>query len=340
MEDVGLAEHIAHAVTNRGLKLILNPTEQCNLRCKYCYESFELRQMTPPIVDGVLAFVEKRASAGLDWLEVEFFGGEPLAAWRVVADLSEGLSQTCRRHRVKLLGGMTTNLTLLNQSRLDILARYGFTFFQVTLDGPRAIHDSRRITVGSKGTFDDVWTNLLLLKRSDYPLEVTIRIHFDAATYTALASSGFIREVSYTFVAGDGRFSLHFNPVEPWGRAAEADIAFFPNRAASDEVLAALLSQSILAGVSPRQLPQSDVTVPTGESGHIVCYAARANSFVIRSDGRLSKCTVALDSPKNTIGRLLPSGELEIDHDRHLPWLRGLISGDADSLSCPAIGFV
>jgi uncharacterized protein len=340
MEEVSLAEHIAHAVTNRGLKLILNPTEQCNLRCKYCYESFELRQMTTRIVNGVLAFVERRASAGLDWLEVEFFGGEPLAAWKVVADLSEGISETCRRHSVKLLGGMTTNLTLLNQLRLDLLARCGFTFFQVTLDGPRAIHDSRRVTLGSKGTFEDIWKNLLLLKESDYPLEVMMRIHFDASTFAALDSSGFIREVAHTFVVGDERFSLHFNPLEPWGRAARAGVAFFPSQAATDEALAALLSQSILAGVSLRQLPQSDLTMPTGESGHIVCYAARANSFVIRSDGRISKCTVALDSPKNTIGRLLPSGELEIDHDRHLPWLRGLISGNADNLSCPAIGFV
>jgi hypothetical protein len=32
-------------------------------------------------------------------------------------------------------------------------------------------------------------------------------------------------------------------------------------------------------------------------------YPARANSFVVRTDGRLSECTVALDDDKNCVGR-------------------------------------
>ena len=30
-----------------------------------------------------------------------------------------------------------------------------------------------------------------------------------------------------------------------------------------------------------------------------VCYAARGNSYVVRADGRLNKCTVALEHPNN-----------------------------------------
>jgi hypothetical protein len=29
-----------------------------------------------------------------------------------------------------------------------------------------------------------------------------------------------------------------------------------------------------------------------------------------------------------------------IDHERHLPWLRGLMSGDPMALACPAMGFL
>ena len=32
---------IADALTTRRLHLILLPTEQCNFRCKYCYEDFQ-----------------------------------------------------------------------------------------------------------------------------------------------------------------------------------------------------------------------------------------------------------------------------------------------------------
>lgn len=340
MTGIGLADHIAHAVTNHGMKLILNPTEQCNLRCKYCYESFALPQMNSEVVNGVLALVERRARAGLEWLEVEFFGGEPLAAWKVVAKLSGGLSAICQRHGVRLMGGMTTNLTLLNRTRLDTLVKSGFSFFQVTLDGPKSVHDERRTTLGAKGTFCEIWKNLLLLKSSDHPIEVMLRIHFDPSTSKLLYTSGFIRDVANAFVVGDDRFSIHFNPLEPWGRASQSGIEFFSNQDAADDALSALLTQSIIAGVPTRQLPQAEATAPVGESGHMVCYAARANSFVVRSDGRIAKCTVAFENEKNTVGRLLPSGELEIDHQRHLPWLRGLISGDVESLRCPAIGII
>ena len=42
----------------------------------------------------------------------------------------------------------------------------------------------------------------------------------------------------------------------------------------------------------------SDWFSPNG----MVCYAARANSFVVRSNGQLNKCTVALDTDYNHVG--------------------------------------
>jgi uncharacterized protein len=101
-----------------------------------------------------------------------------------------------------------------------------------------------------------------------------------------------------------------------------------------------LLEAAKAAGLMSSQLPQGSNTLPTGESGYAVCYAARTNSFVIRSDGRIAKCTVAFEDDKNVIGHLLQSGELKIDPERHMPWVRGLISGDDAALQCPAAGFI
>jgi uncharacterized protein len=70
-----------------------------------------------------------------------------------------------------------------------------------------------------------------------------------------------------------------------------------------------------------------------------VCYASRPNSLVIRADGRVGKCTVALSDPANTIGSLLPDGSLIIDDDRLRPWLRGWASRDWETLGCPYATF-
>jgi uncharacterized protein len=51
-----------------------------------------------------------------------------------------------------------------------------------------------------------------------------------------------------------------------------------------------------------------------------VCYAAKMNSYVIRADGSLSKCTVALYDPRNIIGRLNEDGTMEISTEKVAWW--------------------
>jgi uncharacterized protein len=336
-----LPEHIARAVTNRGLKLIVNSTEQCNLRCTYCYESFSLKQMPADVINGILRLVQKRAASGLDWLEIEFFGGEPLAAWQVVDTLSMRLHKICMQFGVPLLGAITTNATMLTRPRLDALVQRGFKSFQITLDGPKEIHDRRRVTSTKRGTFDRIWARLQMLKDCPHEVDVLIRLHFDASTVSALADPpNFLEQLATEFLVGDRRFCLQFNPIERWGQPVGADIEFFADHGSKAAALDMLLTRAEEAHILPEQLTQRTGAPVIGESGHIVCYASRSNAFVIRSDGRLAKCTVALEDDRNTIGRILADGELIIDHDRHLPWLRGLISGDAGVLACPAAGLV
>lgn len=52
---------IAAALDNDFLHLILLPTEQCNLRCTYCYERFEVGRMTRQVVDAVKGLITCRA---------------------------------------------------------------------------------------------------------------------------------------------------------------------------------------------------------------------------------------------------------------------------------------
>jgi uncharacterized protein len=71
------------------------------------------------------------------------------------------------------------------------------------------------------------------------------------------------------------------------------------------------------------------------DNGPYVCYAATTNSFVIRADGRLNKCTVALNDERNNLGRLLDDGTIEIASDKLALWTRGIKSQNLEDLSCP-----
>ncbi len=336
-----MSPEIAGAVTNDHLQLIVNPTERCNLRCTYCYETFALRKMPEPVVSGVLALVKRRVEAGLGTFQLEFFGGEPLVAWDVVETLSRELSRVCGDGATQMFGSMTTNGVLLTRPRLDQLAGFGVRSFQITLDGPSTVHDRRRVGRQGEGSFDAVWTSLAMIKDSPHAVNVLIRMHFDPSTLPKLrGESGFVKTVVDSLVKGDARFRLHFHALGRWGGPNDDATEVF--RSPVDERIAieSLVEEALSAGCSPDQLVQYRHDAALGESGHAICYAARANAFVIRSDGRVAKCTVAFEDERNTVGRLSPGGDLIIDQTRHLPWLQGLISGDPLALSCPALGYL
>lgn len=337
-----LPSEIAAAVTNRGLKLIVNSSEQCNLRCVYCYETFALGHMKLDVAKGIVRFIEQRAADGLDWLEIEFFGGEPLGAWNRVKYIAGNVHQLCRQHGVTLVGGMTTNATLLHMDRLEWLLKHGIRAFQITLDGPREIHDARRLSAQKTGTFDAIWQRLAMMQASSLVgLEVTIRVHFDASSWPILAGQpSFLDIIIETFVRHDPQFKLHFHAIGNWGAGSAEGIEFFARREGSRAALRDLLARVSEAGLGPSQVPQLKQAPATGEPRCEVCYAARANAFVIRADGAVSKCTVAFDDDRNVVGRLTKDGELIIDHELHIPWLRGLVSGDASALACPARGHI
>jgi uncharacterized protein len=297
--------------------------------------------MPQAVISGIFNLVKRRAEKGLKKFRLEFFGGEPLLAWDVVEVLARGLSEICSINGTEMLGCMTTNAVLLTGSRLEQLVACHVRSFQVTLDGPKAVHDRRRVTRRGEGSFDAVWRSLELLKSAPYPVHVLIRMHFDPTTLEhLLGSAGFVRGVATSFVKDDDRFQLHFHAVGRWGGPKDEETRVFGSSADERTALEQLIDEAIASGCAPAQVVQYRKDAALGESGHMICYAARANAFIIRSDGRVAKCTVAFEDDRNTVGQLLENGDLVVDQSRHLPWLQGLVSGDALALTCPALVYL
>jgi uncharacterized protein len=58
------------------------------------------------------------------------------------------------------------------------------------------------------------------------------------------------------------------------------------------------------------------------------------NSLMIRANGRVGKCTVALNDERNDIGYLTKDGKLKINENFQL-WIKGLETQDKKMLACP-----
>ena len=316
----------SNASSNKRLHLIVNATEKCNFRCVYCYEDFALGRMKPVVAGAIVKLVRRRVAAGLQQLELAFFGGEPLAAWSIVRDLAENLSAICAAGGVSFISHVTTNGALLDSERLAFLVAHGVNEFQITLDGPEVIHDQRRVLRSGKGTFQAVMAAFEAIRQSGLPTRTIIRQHFAPDTLDALVVSGHVTALARRFLTGDTRFFLYFYPLGHWGGPNDGSFPVFSDpgerRAAIDRLVAAALA----GGCDRRQL----ITEPPD-----ICYAAAANSFVIRPDGRVAKCTIAFEDDRNCVGVIEPNGDLVIDRSRFLPWVEGLVDGEADKLACP-----
>ena len=318
------AELRLEGLSNRTLHLILLPTEACNFRCRYCYETFAYKRMERPVIDGVLNWIDRRAP-GLQELTLSWFGGEPLLAADIVEEIMIRAQAAARAHpAISLVSDMTTNGFLLGESRFDRLTELGVADFQISFDGPPEHHDRKRVMPGGKGTFDKIWSNLIRMRASSTSFRVVMRIHVDRENQSSIPE--LIDRVARDFESDD-RFVLFIRPLSRLGGANDASL----NVLTGDEARRSVDSLRALA--EARGLPQL-VVRPQSE----ICYAARGNSFVVRSNGRINKCTVAMEHPANQVGRLREDGTLAMDPHRLWPWMRGLKTGDPAALRCPMIG--
>ena len=139
--------------------VVLNVNTGCNLSCSYCYKE-DLDKPSAGKKMGLETAIQSiemliAESPKEERYNVVFFGGEPLsnlALIREVVDYSE--------RRFAELGKpvdftMTTNATLLTEEIVDWLNEHRFGI-SISMDGPKAIHDKNRITVGGQGTYDVV----------------------------------------------------------------------------------------------------------------------------------------------------------------------------------------
>jgi uncharacterized protein len=312
------------AFASDALELTILPTEQCNLRCTYCYEAFEIGHMEDGVVAAIKHLITNRMPE-LRRLSVDWFGGEPLLAMDVIEEIG-GLAQQLAdvNPQLEYKGSITTNGVLLTSEYARRLSAVGVRHLHVSLDGPDGVHDRTRRLRGGRGTFGRIQQNLLAIRDSDTDTRVDLRVHVTPANVDTL--DAFTEQLIDTFLT-DERFTAYFFPIVDLGGPNQGA---FPVLSPAE---AAAIVRRLTRRVAEAQAHRIAKTKGC-DSGYI-CYAAKPNAWVIRANGRLARCTVGLEDPQNDIGMILPDGSLDVRTDRMRPWLRGWSDGDALSLHCP-----
>ena len=166
-------DHLKY-ILDRGLnKLILQVTQNCNLRCSYCpYTENEgsnrhhnSQMMTWETAKKALDFFASH-STDSQRVHIGFYGGEPLLNKDVIIKSMEYARSIFEGKYLTF--GITTNATLLSD---DIIAFFDENEIYVTLslDGPQEIHDlHRKFAKENVSTFEFVKSALERIN-SSYP---------------------------------------------------------------------------------------------------------------------------------------------------------------------------
>lgn len=305
---------------SRVLNLILFVTEQCNFRCTYCYETFTRGAMPPATLLSIERLLERRA-ATLKNISINWFGGEPLLAWRSVLHFSRRLQHFCKINDITREDSMTTNGALLTSDIARQLIDSDIRVFQISLDGPKRFHDTTRLTRRGNGTYDKILAHLHALRDVNARFQVALRVHVNGSNCESIPD--FVSMLDDAFGADD-RFGIHIVPVEKYNYGLSAS---FSDCASRNQYQSCLIE-------ARKRVVRSRI-LNENERQCYICYASKANSLVIRSDGKILKCTVAVDDARNHVGDLMPDGSIVVDQDRFRWWLKGFSKFDTERLACP-----
>lgn len=152
-------------------RMCLALTFMCNMSCKYCIYSGAYfhrpkhsgRFMSKEILELSLKyFVEHSTESKIP--SVTFYGGEPLLALSLLHHAVDYLNKKLDRKSYEL--AIATNFLHVTKEIMTFLRDHNFRVY-VSLDGPKSVNDRYRVTTDGKGTFEQITTNLRLLKKFD-----------------------------------------------------------------------------------------------------------------------------------------------------------------------------
>lgn len=312
-------KQLLNSLSNEKFQLIIFPTEQCNFRCVYCYEDFEIGKMPRWLVDATKVLIKNKMPK-LKYLSLGWFGGEPLLAKDILFEIAEYAQSLAKENNCKVYGDLTTNGSLLDIKTLTRLVELKQNSFQISIDGDKESHDTTRLTRNRRGSFDKIWSRLLAASATDLDFHITLRIHITDLNHESVLA--FCERYDET-LKEDSRYRLFFKEITNLGGDNQEKI------------------NSLISKKSAKQLVQELTERYSGNSkkindqGHYICYAGKPNSLGIRANGNINKCTVALDDDRNNIGKINPDGTLTLNNEKFSTWIKGFTTLDSWQMGCP-----
>lgn len=263
-------------------------TDDCNLRCKYCYysagDAAKSRTMSCDQIKLCVDTYFSRLDSYSIWEDGNYLGvsiaggGEPTYRFEEMAFAIDYVTKRCDERGLKPRFSMPTNGVYGDDIRQYIVDH--FAHISLSMDGPQFIHDRQRPTKNGKGSFDTVF------KTGKYFLEAGMS--FTIRSTVSRFALPHVEEMIDFFNEEFPGIKVGLEPLDYLGRAMSGDDEMLPPDA--DEFAARLTEAYYHAG-------KLGTTVRNSAVGHFelltpfFCRNACGPGWVFTADGRIIACT-------------------------------------------------
>lgn len=256
--------------------LMVMPTYSCNLRCWYCIQDHVNVSLPDEYFDRLKRHfdtVVKRDDIKV--VKLWWFGGEPMIKYDKVLDLNLYVKHLCEENGKTFSANITTNSTLLTPERVDRLRESGVDHYQISIDGPKRIHDTVKV-LPNRSAFDHALAIVDHIARTTH---VTLRFNFTKET---LLPDEVFNDID-TRLSADSRKNIRFFIYKVWQE----------DHLNIDQTLIDRLSNLSLSHNVESMLSTCGL-----------CYADQANFFCVFPNGLIDKCdNLSIDEARGTLNQ-------------------------------------
>jgi len=172
------ADRIMETEEPETLFFVIAPTLNCNYHCPYCFENqrTSFASMSREVIAGTKNFISTavKANRRLKYLQVTWFGGDPLLCLSAIEEIGDFLSGLCAERNIVYRASVITNGRFLNQKAVDVLLKSHIVKLQVSFDGTEEQYCEYK-----KASADDyraTLSNVALAARNGLPVLIRINI--------------------------------------------------------------------------------------------------------------------------------------------------------------------
>lgn len=263
-------------------ELVLELTDDCNLRCRYCHASagdLHKKGHMPisMIGDVIRRFFDTVAEKETREVVVSFGGGEPtfaVDAFRYAVELARDVAQ---QKSIRYNFRMATN-GCFGYNTLKIITENPFEV-SLSFDGPDYIQNLHRPFADGKASFPVVYQTARALYETGNPFSFRVTVSRYSLPY--------LGEIVSFFTTNFPGKHIGFEPLNPFGRGAKDSTLGVPDRS---EFAKSLLKVMIEYEGAPITFENAGVgkfeTLRT-----VFCKAVALPSWIVSTNGTLSACT-------------------------------------------------